>query len=302
MSIPLFDCHCDTIVEAAAANAHLRSNSLQLDLERLSRYSPCAQVFAVCTEIEHEPQAPAEQMLMRLNSELCANGDIVRLCLTADDIDLATAEGKIAAFISVEGAEQLTTLERAYSLGVRCIHPTWNFENRYCGAALAGGGGLTDAGRDLVMRAQEIGILLDMSHISEAGFYDVVAISRKPVIAGHSNSAAVMRHKRNLTDAQFTELVKCGGGAGVNLYPDFLGGGKNIASVVSHIEHFLSLGGRHSVFLGCDFDGVDSLPDGITGVQDLEKLYCELLRRNFSEDCVRDIFWNNLYNIFRRAL
>ena len=144
--------------------------------------------------------------------------------------------------------------------------------------------------------------MLDMSHISEAGFYDVVAISRKPVIAGHSNSAAVMRHKRNLTDAQFTELVKCGGGAGVNLYPDFLGGGKNIASVVSHIEHFLSLGGRHSVFLGCDFDGVDSLPDGITDVQDLEKLYCELLRRNFSEDCVRDIFWNNLYNIFRRAL
>ena len=169
MSIPLFDCHCDTIVEAAAANAHLRSNSLQLDLERLSRYSPCAQVFAVCTEIEHEPQAPAEQMLMRLNSELCANGDIVRLCLTADDIDLATAEGKIAAFISVEGAEQLTTLERAYSLGVRCIHPTWNFENRYCGAALAAGGGLTDAGRDLVMTAQELGISLAMPAISIAG-------------------------------------------------------------------------------------------------------------------------------------
>lgn len=302
MSIPLFDCHCDTIVEASRIGAGLRSNTLHLDLERLSRYAPCAQVFAVCTEIADKPQSAAARILRRLVAELYKNSDLVSLCLTADDIDSAVGAGKIAAFISIEGAEQISSLEAAYSLGVRCIHPTWNFDNEYCGAALAGGQGLTDKGFEFVRRAQEMGILLDMSHISEAGFYDTVAIAKKPIIAGHSNSAVVCPHKRNLTDEQFAELVRCGGGAGINLYPDFLGGSRDISSVVAHIEHFLSLGGRSAVFLGCDFDGVSCLPKGISDIRGLDRLYNELLRRNYSEDCVRDIFWNNLYNIFRRAL
>lgn len=141
-----------------------------------------------------------------------------------------------------------------------------------------------------------------MSHISEQGFYDVLELANKPVIAGHSDSAAVCPNPRNLTDRQFEYLVKCGGGAGINFYPKFLGKNGDIDAIVAHIEHFLSLGGEHSLFLGCDLDGIETMPHGFSGVQDMGILYEALLKLNYAEDCVRDIFYNNLHDIIGRAL
>lgn len=302
MSIPLFDCHCDTIVAANYYNEKLRKNKLHLDLERLSRFSPCAQVFAVCTAIENDSEAEAERIINKLRTELSDNADLVRLCLSSADIDKAISENKIAAFISVEGAEQLRSLDEAYRLGVRIIHPTWNYDNKYCGAAAGSGNGLTEMGKAFVTESQRMGFLLDMSHISEKGFYDVLEISAKPIIAGHSDSAAVHPKPRNITDEQFKALMRCGGGVGINFFPEFLGKNGDIAAIIAHIEHFLSLGGERSVFLGCDLDGIETTPKGINGVQDLEVLYNELLRLNYSEACVRDIFYNNLRDIIGRAL
>lgn len=298
MSIPLFDAHCDTIV---AGNC-LRRNENQLDFERLRAYSPVAQVFAVCTEFIENADKCAEFYLNKLKSEIKKNSDIVRLCLNSADLDKAISDNKIAAFISVEGAEQISSLEAAYEAGVRIVHPTWNYDNDICGAAMGSGSGLSDYGKEFVHTAQELGILLDMSHISEQGFRDVMEITKKPVIAGHSNSMKLCKHPRNLSDEQFSALVSCGGGAGINLFPDFLGFNRDIDAVISHIEHFLSLGGEKAVFLGCDFDGIDITPDGINGVEDLGKLYNELLKRNLTEALVRDIFFNNLRDIIRRTL
>lgn len=300
--IPLFDCHCDTISRVIAEGGSLRKNGFHTDLERLHKFAPCTQVFAVCAETLDRPVEEADAMLRRLSQEIEENSDIVMLCLNFHDIKKAAESGKVAVFISIEGCEQISSLESAYQNGVRILHPTWNFDNELCGAAVGSGRGLTEKGRAFVKKAQHMGFALDMSHISERGFWDTLEACEKPVIAGHSNARAICNVPRNLTDEQFNALVTVGGGTGINLYPEFLGLGKDINAVIAHIEHFLSLGGERSVFLGCDFDGIDSTPTGLDGVQKLDKLYNELLNRNYPEALVRALFWDNLYDIMEKML
>ena len=179
----------------------------------------------------------------------------------------------------------------------------WNHDNALCGAAMDSGAGLTERGRAFVRECQRLGVAADMSHASERTFWDVMEISEKPVIASHSNSAALCADfPRNLTDAQFTALARCGGGAGINLCPGFLrSGGAGIADVLRHIERFLSLGGEGAVFLGADFDGIDSTPRGLAGAQDMRRLYEELLRLNYPEALVGRIFYGNLMDILERT-
>lgn len=300
--IPLFDCHCDTISRVMTEGGSLRKNGFHTDLERLHKFAPCAQVFAVCAETLDRPVEKADAMLRRLSQEIEENSDIVMLCLNFHDIKKAAESGKVAVFISIEGCEQISSLESAYQDGVRVLHPTWNFDNELCGAAVGSGRGLTEKGRAFVKKAQHMGFALDMSHISERGFWDTLEACEKPVVAGHSNARAICNVPRNLTDEQFNALVLIGGGAGINLYPEFLGLGKDINAVIAHIEHFLSLGGERSVFLGCDFDGIDSTPTGLDGVHKLDKLYNELLNRNYPEALVRALFWDNLYDIMEKML
>lgn len=300
--IPLFDCHCDTATHARKRGQGLRRNPMQLDLERLAKYSPAAQVFAICAVDDPEPVKFADASIEFFLRQIKENSDIVRLCLDFQDIISAEREGRIAALLSIEGAEQIDDIDAAYGRGVRIAHMTWNHDNALCGAAMDGGTGLTEQGRRFVRRAQELGIMLDMSHISERGFWDTLSISTRPVIAGHSDAKALCGVPRNLTNEQFTALVRQGGGAGINLYPEFLGLGRDIDAVFAHIEHFMSLGGEKAVFLGCDLDGIDRTPDGICGVQDLGRIYETLLRHNYSEQLAQDIFRNNILGIMEKAL
>lgn len=302
MSIPLFDCHCDTAVRVWLTGRSLRENSLHLDLRRLKKFSPAAQVFAVCTETLEDPQGKAAAVIRYFKEQIEMNSDIVKLCLNSHDIVSTMAGGKIAALLSVEGAEQIDDIEMAYALGVRVVHITWNFDNGLCGSVMGSGAGLSEKGRCFVKKAQELGVLLDTSHISQQGFWEVLEISRKPVIAGHSNTRALCPVPRNLSDEQFIALKNQGGGAGINLYPEFLGLGRDIDAVFAHIEHFMALGGEKAVFLGCDLDGIDEMPKGIHGVEDLGKIYEVLLRHNYPESLVRDVFINNIMNIMERVL
>ena len=300
--IPLFDCHCDTISRVMNEGGSLRKNGFHTDLERLRKFVPCSQVFAVCTETHEHSIEKAEAMLRRLNRQIEENSDIVMLCLNFHDIKKAADLGKIAALISIEGCEQISSLESAYDNGVRILHPTWNFDNELCCAAMGSNRGLTEKGRAFAVKAQSMGFALDMSHISERGFWDTLEVCEKPVIAGHSNAKAVCDVRRNLTDEQFKALIVIGGGAGINLYPEFLGLGRDIKAVIAHIEHFLSLGGQKAVFLGCDFDGIECTPNELGGVQELDKLYNELLKQNYPETLVRALFWDNLYDIMGKML
>ena len=302
MNIPIFDCHCDTSVHAHELGKALRRNDMHLDLERLSQYAPAGQVFAVCAVEQPDPIGFADREIAFFKEQIEKNSDIVKLCLNFSDINSAANEGKVAALLSIEGAEQVRDADKAYADGVRVVHLTWNYDNELCGAAMASGSGLTDKGRVFVRRCQELGIMLDMSHISERGFWDVLEIGSRPVIAGHSNAKAVCSVPRNISDEQFKALVGIGGGAGINLYPEFLGHGCDLDAVFSHIEHFMSLGGEKSVFLGCDLDGIEETPRGISGVEDLGNIYELLLRHNYPEALVRGIFRDNIMSVLERAL
>ncbi|MEG1789206.1 MAG: membrane dipeptidase [Oscillospiraceae bacterium] len=299
MTIPYFDAHCDTVSALLNEGGKLYNNGFHLDLRRLGAYSPSAQIFAVWG-------GKYEEKAELLRSELIENADKAVLCRSATEARLAADCGKIAAFLSVEGAEQLDcSPERLRQVherdGVIMVNLCWNSDNALCGAALDGGGGLTDAGRAFVSTAQEIGVVTDLSHASERTFWDVISQTNRPVVASHSNLKSLCPNPRNLTDAQFKALIACGGGAGLNLCPSFLGVLPDVNACVAHIEAFLELGGGHSLFIGADLDGIESLPRGMKDVESIALIYEALLRRNHGEELLRDIFYNNLMNILERA-
>lgn len=301
MGIPYFDAHCDTlsVLHSRGAEWSLGANAAEVDIDRLSAYSPAAQVFAIWG-------GHYEEKLALLRRSLARDGRAV-LCRTAEEVRKANAAGKVAALLSVEGAEILgCSIERLREArerdGLAMINLCWNSDNALCGAAMDSGSGLTDAGRAFVRAAQDVGVAVDLSHASERTFWDVLEIAEKPVIASHSNAAALSSEfPRNLTDEQFTALVKCGGGAGLNLCADFIGLGRDIGACCAHIEHFLALGGEKSLFLGTDFDGIAAVPRGLYGVQDMWRLYEALLERGHSEELVQDIFYGDLLRILGRT-
>lgn len=301
MGIPYFDAHCDTlsVLHSRGAEWSLGANAAEVDIDRLSAYSPAAQVFAIWG-------GHYEEKLALLRRSLARDGRAV-LCRTAEEVRKANAAGKVAALLSVEGAEILgCSIERLREArerdGLAMINLCWNSDNALCGAAMDSGSGLTDAGRAFVRAAQDVGVAVDLSHASERTFWDVLEIAEKPVIASHSNAAALSSEfPRNLTDEQFAALVKCGGGAGLNLCAGFIGLGRDIGACCAHIEHFLALGGEKSLFLGTDFDGIAAVPRGLYGVQDMWKLYEALLERGHSEELVQDIFYGDLLRILGRT-
>ncbi len=287
------------------------------------RYSPYAQVFAVFTrpveswsQLDYSKDWPSEvltqiggELLTELLSEFKKNSDLLLLCKSASDIKKASDSSKVAALIAIEGAEligcNIAELELAYDRGVRLINLCWNYDNALCGAANSPTkSGLTRLGAEYVQKMQELGIAVDLSHASEKTFWDVVEITRRPIIAGHSNSRAVCDNPRNLTDSQFKMIVKLGGVAGLNLYPDFLkaGGEAGLDDIIRHAEHFLELGGEKAICLGGDLDGIETTPKGITGIESYGDIYEAMLKRNYPEILVRDIFYNNLYNVLEAVL
>ena len=140
-------------------------------------------------------------------------------------------------------------------------------------------------------------MLVDVSHLSDPGFWDVIETTARPVIATHSNARAVFPNPRNLTDEQFTAIINTNGVAGLNMYAGFLGDEPDLDTVRAHLEHFLALGGEDHVSMGGDWDGCTQLPQGIHGIQDMEKLYEHLLRYNYTESLLEKLFYSNLMRV-----
>ena len=225
------------------------------------------------------------------------------LCLSGGDYDAALAQGKIAAFLALEGAEGIDCdpgrLEDLFEMGFRMVTLTWNANNALAGCAKEDGPGLTRQGREFVRRAQALGMLVDVSHISDRAFWDVLDTAEKPVVASHSNSRAMCSHWRNLTDQQFQALCVHGGSAGINLYGMFLtmDGTAGLEHVYRHIDHFMELGGEGHVALGGDLDGCDRLPRGFKGLKDYEKLAAFLERKGYTGETIQQIYSNTLKRI-----
>lgn len=312
MKFPVFDLHCDTALALLGPNyfaeGQLRKNQFHIDLERAAAYPGYAQCFACfTTPLEKLPGRMTvedlfERELSVLLREINANSDLVSQAFDAQDILKNKADGKISAILTIEGSAGFgydpEMLENLYQIGFRITSLGWNEKNMLTGSHKTGGG-LTDRGREYVKEAQRLGMLVDVSHISDKGFWDIMDITEKPILATHSNSRHVCDVSRNLTDDMFLAICRTGGVAGINQCTAFLGEEPTLDTVCGHILHYMELDptGKH-IALGGDLDGVSHLPEGFTGVESYDALADRLLAHGISENTVMDIYWNNAMNVF----
>ena len=211
----------------------------------------------------------------------------------------------MSAILTLEGTAGISyepaLLEDLQAIGFRIASLGWNEKNPLTGSHKTGGG-LTDQGREFVKEAQRLGILIDVSHISDEGYWDIMKVTQAPIVATHSNSRAICDNSRNLTDDMFRAIVETGGVAGYNACAEFTGENPTVDTICDHIFHFMELdpSGKH-IALGGDLDGVTNLPAGFEGVQSWPVLAERLMARGLSEETVMDIYWNNVLGVMKRC-
>ena len=313
MKLPVIDLHCDTATvvlgDRGRAEEPLYRRKGHIDLERGKMLDGYAQFFAMFTT-PHMGKSRPEDIFRwgtaNLLREIEENADIFALARSAEEIKQTVADGKIAAVLSIEGTAGIgydpEKLEMLRQTGFLMTTLTWNEKNPLAGSHLTGGG-LTDLGREFVMEAGRAGILIDVSHLSDEAFWDIMKITEKPVSASHSNSRAVCPVSRNLTDDMFRAICETGGVAGLNEYTEFLGNAATLDTACDHIFHFAELDPdcRH-IALGGDWDGCESVPAGVRGIQDYPRLARRLLERGMTEKEVQNIFWNNALGVIGYAV
>ena len=313
MNFPVFDFHCDTafvlLGDDLNQTGSLRKNNGHIDLERAVKLGGYAQCFACFTtdipELVHgiSPIVLFERELATIQREVDKNSDLISIAYSVDEIEENRANGKMSAILTLEGTAGIdynpALLEDLWAIGFRVTSLGWNEKNPLTGSNVTGGG-LTDLGREYVREAQRLGMRIDVSHISDEGFWDILKITEAPILATHSNSRAVHNHSRNLTDDMFRAIRETGGVAGYNACRDFTGENPNLDTACDHILHFLELDpdGKH-IALGGDLDGVEAMPDGFEGVQSYPALARKLLDRGLTEENVMDIFWNNAIRVMK---
>lgn len=302
--IPVFDAHCDTISRVYATGESIWKNSGMVELANTSRsFSRYCQFFALFADSKRLGHPTYEQLLSCFRQKISEQREHISHCRNADEAQRANQEGKAAAFLSVEGAELLNCdprrLERAAADGVIAINLTWNNANALSGSCRAESDrGLSSIGYEFVRRMEELGILADVSHLSDRGFFDLMEMVQKPVIASHSNARSVWSHARNLTDEQITVIIKNQGVIGINFYRDFIGLSMDYDAVRRHLDHILDLGGEAQIALGGDWDGCDTI-DSLSDITRLTDLYEYLLSCGYREELLRDIYYNNLMRVVR---
>ena len=305
----LFDMHCDTLYECFQTGAPLVDNRLHIDLTRGLRVAaPWAQVFAVWlpdTLRGSRPMSNAGKFWNRptvrrkTTPAKWPSSERRRICERR-----CPRAGAPPCWPWREGAALAGSLEHIRDLAaldVKILTLTWNGDNELgCGCCSKTGTGLTPFGKCAVRELETYGILPDVSHLNERGFWDVAELSGGPFIASHSVSAAVHPNPRNLTDAQFAAVRDSGGVVGLNVCAAQLGE-QSFSCIERHLYHYLSLGGERTVGFGCDFDGTE-LPPEWNGVEMLEGLYDYLCRKNYEEACLERLFFGNCYDFFTAAL
>lgn len=309
------DAHCDTALRLVSGETLTPDAPAgHVDLQRLRAGGVNLQVFALWVDADRYGNAPLRRCLELLDAvtrEVERLSGDMHLILTARDMDAAAAADKVGVLLSIEdGAAlegSLAALRAFYKLGVRAVGLTWNGRNELgegVGAAQGAGRGLTAFGREVVREMNRLGMIVDVSHLSEAGFWDVLEVSDAPVVASHSNARSLCDHPRNLTDAQIKALAEKGGVIGINFYPRFLNENSqaSVDDIVRHIDHIVSLVGPAHVGFGSDFDGISSTPRGVEDVSRLGAVTEALLARGYSDDDVRAIIGGNFLRVFRRIL
>ncbi|MCI8332545.1 MAG: hypothetical protein HFE78_06945 [Clostridiales bacterium] len=275
MILPYFDLHCDTLYERYKHP----EKPTQLNPAQLS-YQPYCQVFAIWTEHGLSADEAFEQFMTIRKQANLPEGSLLAVeggALLGGDISRLTQ-------LANEQIKILTLMWKdTCPLG-----GAWNTDT-----------GLTDFGKEVVQGCLSLGIIPDVSHASDQAFYDTAALTTR-FIATHSNARTVCNHPRNLTDDMFTIIKNNRGLVGISMCPHHLAedGPADLTDVLRHIEHYMALGGEDTICFGCDFDGIETTPNGIDGPQHLERIADKMLRLGYTETQVKKIFYENARRYF----
>ncbi len=308
----LIDLHCDTILRCVDSEGKIKlgKNDLCIDVQKLRKAGSLAQFFAMYVDLEKdaEPLDRCLDMIDCFYKELEENSEFIAFAGSVADMDRNNSEGKVSAFLAIEEGEpvegKLSNLRNLYRLGVRLITLTWNYPNciGYPNADwVHKDKGLTPFGEEVVAEMNRLGMLIDVSHLSDKGFYDVARLSQKPFVASHSNARAIEGHSRNLTDEMLVVLAEKGGVTGLNLEPIFLGGKGTLEDMIKHISHMRKVAGIDVVAIGTDFDGTSPLT-AIKNIGEMGLLCDALEKAGFSSGDIEKVMYRNSERVMREVL
>ena len=315
MNYPVFDLHCDTayalLGEDRNSAGSLRKNEYHIDLERAKSLPGYAQCFACFTTPYMQewygisPTVMFERELATIHREIDKNRDLISLTYSSQEIEENLKKGKMSAILTLEGPAGIgydpELLQDLHLIGFRMTTLTWNEMNPLAGSHLTGGG-LTDQGREFVKEAQRLGMLIDVSHLSDEAFWDGIEITEGPIVASHSNSRSFCNHSRNLTDDMFKAICQTGGAAGFNQCAAFVGEEPDVDTVCDHLFRLLEIDSScNHIALGADLDGCDQLPKGFDGIQSYPALANRLRQRGLTEDMIYNIFWKNAWGVMDKC-
>ena len=325
------DMHCDTIYEIyegqkRGESISLRNNSLHLDLEKMKKGDYGIQNFAMYVDLEksENPFLQAMEMIDVFYKEMEANKDLIQVVKSYEDIEKNWKEGRMSAMLTLEEGGMclgnIRFLRDFYRLGARMMTLTWNYPNElaYPNKIVMEGPergcypdtehGLTERGMEFLEEMERLGMIIDISHLNDAGIWDVFKHTKKPFVASHSNARTLASHPRNLTDEMIRALGERGGVAGINYCPAFLHDwkeGENKKSLVSHMvrhmKHMKQVGGIGCIGLGSDFDGIRGeleLPDA----GKLPLLEEEMKRQGFLPSEIEAVFYGNVLRLYKDIL
>ncbi len=314
-SYGLIDLHCDTLAEywkyAHTGNPDtLDDPGRVLSLSNMPKDVHWAQFYAVFIPDEERGQAAIdyfEKNRANFYRQMEKFGDRVAPCRNADDMEKAWAAGKTAAFLTIENGSALAgDLSRVHTLaeqGVRAITLTWNGENEL-GSGHTTDHGMSEFGKAAVREMEKENILVDVSHLNDPGFADLLEVATKPFVATHSNARALCSHKRNLTDDMLRALADKGGVTGLNFSADFLVDDAHythVADLVRHARHIADVAGVETVALGSDFDGI-TCPLELVDAAGMDQLVRAMEHAGFTQREIDRICWENVWAFYRETL
>lgn len=319
----VIDMHCDTLLGIAlnrqkGIDCNLRDNDLNISLEKMLQGDYLLQNFAIFTHLKeiNEPVKFVMDMIDLFYDEMDKNSDIIKPIRNYQDIIDNQNNGFMSAMLTLEeGAvinNDLAYLRNYYRLGVRMITLTWNFENGIGSPNFSKNGygeyddvhGLTDFGIEYIKECERLGIIIDVSHLSDAGFYDVVKHTKAPFVASHSNARSVCPHARNMSDDMIKQLSVRGGVMGINFAADFLGEHADMSTIdnmVKHIKYIRNIGGIDCIGLGTDFDGIPQNLE-LKDASYMPMLEKALRKENFSNEEIEKIFYKNVLRVYQQVL
>lgn len=309
----IFDTHSDTPFELFRGKLDLYNDITNISLDKIEKFDKKIFVSAFFSDNNKSDGECFEEFLESseyFDGLVKEHEHKVATCKTSEDIKECSDReicGIIKAIEDVRLLEgRLDRLDILQNMGVRQIIPVWGGES-HIGGAWDTDVGLHSFGKEVVQKCESLGIIVDVSHMSQKSFYDTAEHSDKPFVASHSNYADICSHGRNLKKDQLCEIIRRGGIVGLNLcfkhvknkyeYSEVTLADDFTGDLVRHIYYCLEMGGENTVCLGCDWDGTKMSPQ-ISNVSYIDRLYERLIKERISEKVTDDIFFNNAYNFY----